>query len=126
MEWTPAEGKDGFVSVHHRYGNKDGVVYLANRFMIHQAGDWTVFLGHDGGAKVFVDGEQVLYQPLRINPCIADRSPVTVRLTRGTHEIVIALDTDNGMGQGIYFRFMSPREKGKISRAVVFPKRLAR
>jgi hypothetical protein len=128
MEWMEAEAlasPEGFVNVHRRFGSRDGVVYLANRFAVSKTGHWGLALGHDGGAKVFMDGACVIHQPLRVNPAAPDRSLSTVRLTRGTHEIVVVLDTDHGLGQGIFLRFIRPRAAAHGPRAPAFPTRLA-
>jgi hypothetical protein len=89
-------------------GRLDGILYLANRFRVDQAGAWTILLGHDGGAKLFVDGKAVLCEPRCVNPARPDRSRATVRLGKGVHEIVVALDLAGGKGWGIFFRFAAP------------------
>lgn len=66
----------------------------------------------------FVDGRQVLEQPVRANPAVQDRSQLTLRLTKGMHRVLVALDTDHGKGQGIFLRFIHPgesREKQGVS-----------
>lgn len=110
-----------FVNVHRLTDLADGIVYLANRFSVARTAAWTLCLGHDGGCRLFVDGRPVACQPQRMNPAPADRTCVTLRLTRGPHEIVVALDTDHGMGWGIFFRFRQPPAERRAGRPPVFP-----
>jgi len=100
--------ENDFVCVHDLFGAQDGLVYLANRFTVEQTGEWILHLGHDGGAKMFVDGREILCEPTRVNPAPKTRSQARVRLEPGAHEIVIAFDTDQGNGWGIYFCFERP------------------
>ena len=49
-----------------------------------------------------------------------------VRLTKGTHEIMIAFDTNGGLGWGIFFCFEVPEGRRKDGSKAVFPKPVAR
>ena len=116
LDWkTVRAGQpEGFISVHDVHGEKDGLVYLGNVFQAPRAGIWTFYLGHDGGAKVFVDGKPVLTVPERLNPAVPGRSTVDLQLSKGKHEIVIAFDTANGQGWGIFVCFGIPKgQRGK-------------
>ena len=93
------------------HGEQDGLVYLGNVFQAPRSGVWTFYLGHDGGAKVFVDGKPVLTVPERLNPAVPGRSKVDLQLAKGQHEIVIAFDTANGQGWGIFVCFGIPKEQ---------------
>ncbi|MDD5678666.1 MAG: hypothetical protein PHW60_11880 [Kiritimatiellae bacterium] len=102
-----ADGASGWkILVHDLFKDQDGIVYIVNRFKFTRGGSWILSLGHDGGAKVFVDGKEILCEPMRRNPIRPDRSSVTINLTKGTHEVMIALDTDHGNGWGIILRFL--------------------
>ena len=102
---TIRAGTELFVNVHNLVGDADGLVYLANNFRVIGTGLRTIWLGHDGGVKVFVDGRDVLCVPERRNPIDPWRSRVEVLLAEGQHEVVVALDTDHGGGWGIVFRW---------------------
>ena len=93
----------GFINVHALTGAQDGLVYLAKKFKVAAAGKWEIQLGHDGGARLFVDGTPVLAVPEAKNPAGPGRSKVVVPLAKGTHEIVVALDLNAGNGWGIFF-----------------------
>jgi hypothetical protein len=51
--------------------------------------------------------------PERINPSPVFRSKAKVRLEKGDHEIVIALDTDGGKGWGFCSFFESLTKTGR-------------
>ena len=112
----------GFINVHERTGNAGGIVYLANRFHVGREGRWTIHLSHDGGARLFVDGRALYTDPVRINPATARCAAIPVRLSKGRHEIVVALDTDNGQGWGIFLRFEVPEKVRKGTPQ--FPRRI--
>jgi len=110
------------LNAHWVHSNADGIVYFANRFQVDAPGKWDISLGHDGGAKVFVDRKPVFADPRRINPAAPNRSRFTVSLTRGLHEIVVAMDTDCGMGWGIYMAFALPMGAPNPSGKVRYPR----
>ncbi|MBI4027289.1 MAG: Gfo/Idh/MocA family oxidoreductase [Verrucomicrobia bacterium] len=110
-----------FINVHQVYPFQDGIAYLGNRFKVAKDGVWTLLLGHDGGCKVFVNGKAVFCNPQRMNPAEPDRSRVVLKLAKGVHEIVVALDTDHGLGWGIFFRFQIPREARPKGWKPLFP-----
>jgi hypothetical protein len=123
LNWSRIDANtDGFVNVHDWFGNADGIVYLSNRFAVDRPGTWVLSLGHDGGARVFVDGRSVLCEPKRVNPATPGRSRVTVTWGRGVHDVIVALDTDAGMGWGIFFRFEIAERRRKEGAKAVFPK----
>jgi len=119
----------GFVNLHELYGDTDGLAYLANRIQVKEDGLWTLSVGHDGGVRVFVDGKAVLCQPQRENPAQQFRSRGDVMLTKGEHEIVIAMDLDHGQGWGCYVCFEVPEKdriplrKGHFSEVIKYPAR---
>jgi alpha-galactosidase len=104
QQWAKLESKtlDGFADVHRLLGDRDGLFYFGCRMSVAKSGKWVLALGHDGGAAMFVDGKRVLLDPKLINPARPGRSKATVSLTKGVHEIVIAFDTANGAGWGVF------------------------
>ncbi len=126
LGWKPAAelvSSKGFVNAWHVLRNRDGVVYFTAKCETACNAEWILSLGHDGGVALFVDGERVIFQPHRINPAVEDRSQVRLKLTRGTHEITVCLDTDHGLGQGFFFRFIRPYAGRAGKRAIApFPR----
>lgn len=111
MGWSSVRASvmpEGFINVARLHGRTGGVCLLKARVEVDRAGEWIASLGHDGGASLFVDGKRVIHRPARVNPAYPDRSRARVRLARGKHDLLVALDTDNGLGQGIFLRFLVP------------------
>ena len=111
----------GFLNVHPLFEMRDGIVHADCRVRVRQAGEWEIRLGHDGGAKLFVDRKPVAQQLERRNPATPDRTIARVKLSKGTHTLQVALDTDQGQGWGFFLRFAIPANKRKRSRKLVFP-----
>jgi len=114
------------INVRAVYGTADGIAYLGNKFRVEKAGSWTLHLGHDAPARVFVDGKAVVCEPKRVNPATPTRSKAEVALSQGVHEIMVAMDTDEGMGWGFYFSFELPPARRKRGVKPAFPKLVRR
>jgi hypothetical protein len=99
--WHPNFPCGGFLNLHDRFGQRDGIVYCRHRVSVDRDGQWRLHLGHDGGVRVFVDGLPVFCEPSLRTPCLPGRSAVTLSLARGEHELAIAFDTCGGQGWGI-------------------------
>ncbi len=124
LEWKPLsvlKGAPGFVNVHMFFPQEDGIAYLATRVRVKKAGVWNLHVGHDGGIRAFVDGRDVLTVPERINPAPVFRSKAKVRLEKGDHDLVIALDTDGGNGWGFCCFFESLAKTGRPEFPVPVP-----
>lgn len=109
--WKPFSADGGFVNVHPLFVDRDGLVYLAHRLDVPRAGAWHLALGHDGGARLFVDGACVLTEPATVNPAMPGRSHVDLRLTRGPHELVVVFNLDHGRGWGIHLQAVAAAER---------------
>lgn len=84
-------------------------------------GTWNVLLGHDGGVRMFVDGKPVFENLQQQNPAPPSRSVFPLALRKGTHEVVVALDTAAGMGWGIFLRFQIPMGRRNAASKPAFP-----
>ncbi|MEI7435200.1 MAG: hypothetical protein WCL16_00160 [bacterium] len=111
----------GFLNVHAFTGKADGLVHAFCRVRAPVSGEWEVRLGHDGGAKLFVDRKPVLQQLERCNPATPDRSRVRLKLSKGVHTFQVTLDTAAGQGYGFFLRFAIPSNKRKRGIELVFP-----
>lgn len=125
MNWREFGAAGPFVDAHQHCGDRDGIVYLGNDFEVFDGGAWTLRIGHDGGVAVFVDGKRVLCEPRRVNPALPWRSYIMVDLAKGRHEVVVALDTDHGLGYGMFFCFELPPSRRKKMKTIRFPSRWA-
>jgi len=96
-DWTAVPAAGGFVDVHNLRG-QSGIVYLARRVQVESDGERILHVGHDGGARVFVDGKPVAATAGTVNPAPVSRTTARVTLSRGEHEIVVAFDRAGGKG----------------------------
>ena len=62
-------------------------------------------LGYDGPAKMWVDGVEVFSDPKGTNPAGRDKARIPFTAAKGTHEILVALDSNDGNAWGIALRF---------------------
>jgi len=95
-------GTDGFLNLHALSGDASGRLYLATNITTAHAGNWTLHLGHDGGCRVFLNGEPIFSDPRLRNPALPGRSRVPLKLRAGEHHLMIAFDLADGRGWGIF------------------------
>jgi hypothetical protein len=105
--WESLPVKSEFVDVHEHRG-PEGIVYLAHKVCVEHDGTWVLHVGHDGGARIFVDGRPVAANAEVMNPAPFLRTQAPLTLTAGEHELVIALDRALGHGWGIFVSFDTP------------------
>ena len=113
--------QDGFLNLHSLFANRDGIAHAECKIRVRQAGEWEIRLGHDGGAKLFVNRQPVAQQLERRNPGVPDRTLARVKLSPGVHTLQVALDTDQGQGWGFFLRFAVPLNKRKRGLKWDFP-----
>jgi len=125
--WTPVPPGPGrgtqdtrFVNV-NELRDPDGIVYLARKVHVAEAGEWILHVGHDGGARVFVDGRPVGASGGAINPAPYTRTAARLDLAAGEHEIVVAFDRAGGKGWGIFVSFEIPENSIYSTRKLTFP-----
>ncbi len=119
--WQPVEEVYEFVDVNELCA-KDGIVYLARKVLAPEAGEWILHVGHDGGVRVFVDGQPVAAEAGTVNPAPFLRTEARIDWTAGEHEIVVALDRAGGLGWGIYVNFEPSESMQAVDRTTVFPR----
>lgn len=112
---------DGFVNVHDRYPEADGVVYLWTRVRAEKTAAWNLLLGHDGGVRLFFDGRSIHADAQQKNPAIPIRARIPVHLAAGEHDITVAFDLNQGRGWGIFLRFAAPAGSTKPGEMTRFP-----
>jgi len=119
-DWTSVICETEFVSVHD-FSDPVGIVYLTRTVKVYEDGNWLMHVGHDGGARIFVDGQSVATATGLVNPAPYQRTMVRVAWKPGEHEIVIALDRVGGLGWGFHLSF-EPDESMQIpGQRVQFP-----
>jgi hypothetical protein len=121
---TRQSGNGAFILMRTSEEKAEGILYAANQFRVQTAGRYKIWLGHDGGVNLFVDGTPVLCVSERKNPADPWRSSVDVVLTEGAHEVVIAFDTDHNQGWGLFFRWERLGDGQGRHAEVLFPERV--
>lgn len=102
--WRPvAAASNGFVAVRPQFDGWGGLVYFISCLHFPVAGQWTLRLGHDGGVKLFVEGQPLALETECRTPARPGRTCVTLDLDAGDHEVVVALDLADGRSRGIFF-----------------------
>jgi len=81
------------------------MVYFAARIRCKTPMRLAMLLGYDGPVKAWIDGREVFYDQLGSNPAHVDAAKVPFDATKGAHEILIALDSNQGSASGIFLRF---------------------
>jgi len=119
--WRPLPANSEFVDVHEQCP-PDGIVYLARRVHVAEPGEWILHVGHDGGARIFVDRRPVACDVSAVNPAPYLRSQARVEWASGEHEIVVALDRAGGRGWGIHVCFEPTEAMQVLGRTCVFPR----
>lgn len=105
--WTAVQAVKGFLDI-HAGRERNGIVYLARSIRIEEACERVLHVGHDGGARVFLDGQPLAATPGAVNPARSTRTQVLVKLSRGEHELCVALDRADDRGWGIYVSVQNP------------------
>jgi hypothetical protein len=109
------------VQVHGLRGPQ-GLVYLACKVRVAKKGEWILHVGHDGGARVFVDGKPVAATGGTINPAPLTRTQARLALNAGEHEISVAFDRDGGLGWGLFVSFeQTDKSGGAKGQPATFP-----
>lgn len=126
LDWKTVEigilNSDPFMlNLHNIAGKNDGIIYFGNKYEVKESGEWVINLGHDGPAKLFIDGKMKASSAKRVNPVPCARSKTRVSLSKGIHEIIVAFDTDNGNGWGAYLSFEVPEKKRNEKTLFRFP-----
>ena len=104
-KWTPRAFAGDFCDLHLDIAAKapqDLVVYYACGFECPEPMDLGILLGYDGPVKMWVDSRELFHDPDGRNPAIPDAKSVDFKASRGGHEIVIALGTNQGKAWGIF------------------------
>ena len=118
--WTPVPAGNDFVDIHALRGPV-GYVLLARKLRVAADGEWILHVGHDGGVRVFMDGQPVAATPGACNPAPRDRTQARVALAAGEHELGIAFDRADGRGWGMFVCFEIPMDRPMHGQSPVFP-----
>lgn len=98
---------ENLLDVHKELGAAGpALVYFACRIQCVENMELEARIGYDGPIKVWVDGCAVFHDPHGINPAGTDKAKIPFKVKKGTHQILVGLDSSNGNAWGIRLRFM--------------------
>ncbi|MCX7805776.1 MAG: hypothetical protein N3A38_11385, partial [Planctomycetota bacterium] len=80
-------------------------VFYGVRFRVPSRMKLAALLGYDGPVKAWLDGKEVFYDPNGTNPAKPDAARIPFDGKPGTHELLVALDSNGGRAWGIFLRF---------------------
>ncbi len=107
LDWKSANMSGYFANAYERFGAADGFVYIGTRVRVATAGRLVFSIGHDGGMRLFVDGQPIAAQAEHENPHRPGRTEVVATLEAGEHEIMFAFELC-GFGWGVSLSFGLP------------------
>ena len=81
------------------------LVFFKCGFTCPETMQLNALMGYDGPVKVWLDRQELFYDPDGINPAIPDESRIAFQAREGAHELLIALDSNSGHAWGIFLRF---------------------
>ena len=85
-------------------GNKAGAVIYRSVIESLEPMPLVFHFGYDGPVKVFIDGDEVFYDPTGTNPSDPGDAAIFFHSPVGEHEITIILSTNHGSACGIWLR----------------------
>ena len=88
-----------------RRSPEDNVIYYKTNLVNALDMSLKLHIGYDGPIKIWVDKNEVLFDPKGKNPALIDEKSIPLNLAKGTHEVIIALGTNSSKAWGIFLRF---------------------
>lgn len=103
------------------------LVYYASNIHCAAAMKLKLLFSYDGPVKVWIDGREVYCDPHGTVPCHASpKAKIPFNASKGTHEILVALDSNGGIAHGIFLRFERLDFSPRMIEDVVFTPHLPR
>ena len=78
---------------------------MTSKLEVPQAMKLKLCLGYDGPVKAWIDGKEVFHDPKGTNPAWEDRAKVPFDPAPGTHDVLVALGSNQCNAWGIFLRF---------------------
>ena len=95
----------GMVDVRREIEEKPGVVYVRAEIDSEQAERRIFTLGYDGPLCLWLNGQPIFTGP-GINPAIEDQVKLFVDLKQGKNDLLVAFDSNNGLGWGFFAKLL--------------------
>jgi sialate O-acetylesterase len=84
---------------------KDQTVFFVCGFECPEPMRLAAVLGYDGPMRAWIDGRPAACDPEGTNPATPEKAAPVFRASRGRHELVLALGTNEGRAWGVFVRF---------------------
>ena len=95
----------GFINEHEAWQRKSGHAFWCAALELDNAQTIECLMGYDGPFRMWLDGRSFFCNAGGTNPCIADESGKTVKLSAGRHEVIVGMDINHGRAWGFFLRF---------------------
>jgi hypothetical protein len=108
LEWREVESPQDFFGLRPEivsHGGEDRLAYLAFKLEAPEPMKLRMLFGYDGPVKVWIGGRQVFHDPNGTNPSRMDARSIRIDAKPGTHDVTIALGTNEGRAWGVFVRF---------------------
>lgn len=105
--WEKITFEDNFCNIHDRFVRHQGKnirYYFGCKVVCPKQMSLNIYLGYDGPVRLWVDGKNLFENANGTNPANTNDSIVPCRLSKGEHQVIISLDSNNGSAYGIFLR----------------------
>lgn len=108
------------------YKPRDFVIYYRARLEVPEKMKLQAILGYDGPVKLWIDGREIFHDPDASNPAWEDRAKIPFNVEPGTHEVMVALASNQCRAWGIFLRFerldVTAKQLKTDPRSIVLPR----
>ena len=116
LQWQRKIFNGSFANVHEEFAKYLGrivTIYFGCRIKFKEDMNVVLLAGYDGPVKIWLDGKLIHVDSKGTNPALPGDASVPCKMSSGTHDLVISLDSNKGSAYGIFLRF---ERKDKLSR----------
>lgn len=110
-----------FLNRHDEFAKSSALGYYACQVCCATAMQLGIMLGYDGPVKVWLDGKELFCDAHGTNPAREDEAVIPVAVKKGEHELLVALDTNQGQAWGIFLRFAALDNAGQRKQTGAWP-----
>ena len=97
---------------------KSKIFYFRSRIKCGEAMNLNFLFGYDGPVKMFCDGKEIYCDMKGTNPLVKDHHKIPCSLSKGSHEIVVALAGNRGNAWGICLRAERSKKNDLLPEAI--------
>ena len=97
-------GFPGFISEHETWNGKRGQAYFSARIDLPEKMRLQFLMGYDGPFRLWLDRKPFWKALNATNPCSPDEGTKSIALAKGTHDLRITMDLNDGLAWGFCLR----------------------